>query len=172
MMPRKFPRPDPTGAYRRKVIAARRVGVGARCSCGENRPEALIAGSNPTICAACDRAAKGRTTKDQHDFAGKANNPATIPVPVNDHRAILSVAQAEWPKSTLSNTEGSPLLAGAACLRGFIDTIVYLIEKGLLWLADMLETLDEVQVKKLGPRWWVNTEIEQFAPKKKPNAKS
>ena len=171
-MPRKFPSRDPGGAHRRKVIAARRVGVGARCSCGEDRPEALIAGSNPTICAACQRASKGCTTTDEHHFAGRANNPATIPVPVNDHRAVLSVAQGEWPKSTLTNTEGSPLLAGAACLRGCIDTIQYLIEKGLLWLADMLEKLDEVQVKKLGPKWWENTEIEQFAPKKKPDAKS
>jgi hypothetical protein len=171
-MGRKFPRPDPSGTHRRKVIAARRVGVGACCACGEDRPEALIAGSNPTMCAACQRAAKGLTTTDQHHFAGKANNPATIPVPVNDHRAILSVVQGEWPKPTLSNTEGSPLLAGAASLRGCIDTIHYLIEKGLLWLAEMLEKLDDVQVKKLGPRWWVNTEIEQFAPKKKPDAKA
>jgi hypothetical protein len=156
----KFPRLDPSGAHRRKVVAARRVGVGARCACGEDRPEALIAGSTPAICAACERVATGRTTIDQHHFAGRANNPATIPVPVNDHRAILSFAQAEWPKSTLTNTEGSPLLAGAACLRGCVDTIVYLIEKGLLWLADMLEKLDEVQVKKLGPKWWVDTQVE------------
>ena len=171
-MRRKFPRPDPGGAHRRKVVAARRVGVGARCACGEDRPEALVAGNSPTICAACQRAAKGGSTIDQHHFAGRANNPATIPVPVNDHRAVLSVAQAEWPKSTLTNTEGSPLLAGAACLRGCIDTIIYLIEKGLLWLADMLEKLDQVLAKKLGAQWWENTEIEQFAPKKKPNAKS
>jgi hypothetical protein len=171
-MPRKMPTRDPSGAHRRKAVAARRVGVGARCSCGEDRPEALIAGSSPIICAACKRTAKGRTTIDEHHFAGRANNPATIPVPVNDHSAILSVAQAEWPKSTLTNTEGSPLLAGAACLRGCIDTILYLIEKGLLWLADMLEKLDQVLAKKLGAQWWENTEIEQFAPRKKPNARS
>ena len=171
-MARKLPRLDPSGAHRRKAVAARRVGVGARCSCGEGRPEALIAGSNPAICAGCERAAKGCSTMDLHHFAGRANNPAAIPVPVNDHRAILSVAQMEWPKSTLINTQGSPLLAGAACLRGFIDTILYLIEKGLLWLADMLEKLDKVLMKKLGPRWWANTEIEPFAPKKKPDAKT
>jgi hypothetical protein len=171
-MARKLPRRDPGGAHRRKVIAARRVGVGARCSCGEDRPEALIAGINPTTCAACKRAAKGRSITDQHHFAGRANNPATIPVHVNDHRAVLSVAQADWPKSTLTNAEGSPLLAGAACLRGCVDTILYLIEKGLLWLADLLERLDQVLAKKLGPKWWVNTEIEQFSPKKKPDAKA
>lgn len=172
MIRRKSPRLDSSGAHRRKVIAARRVGIGARCSCGEDRPEALISGSSPIKCAACQRAAKGRTTIDEHHFAGRANNPATIPIPINDHRAILSVAQAEWPKSTLSNAEGSPLLAGAACLRGCIDTILYLIEKGLPWLADMLEKSDEVLLKKLEPRWWTNTEIEQFAPKKKPDAKT
>ena len=171
-MSRKMPKLDPRGAHRRKVIAARRVGVGARCSCGEDRPVALIAGSNPTTCVACQRSAKGRIAIDQHHFAGGANNPTTIPIPVNDHRAILSVAQAEWPKSTLANTGGSPLLTGAACLRGFIDTSLYLIEQGLLWLAEMLEKLDQVLIRKLGPRWWVNTEIEQFAPKKKPDAKS
>jgi hypothetical protein len=171
-MPPKVPIRDSIGAHRRKIVATRHVGIGARCACGEDRPEALIAGSNPIICAACERAVKGRTTMDRHHFAGRANNPATIPIPVNDHRAILSVAQAEWPKSTLTNKDGSPLLAGAACLRGCIDTILYLIEKGLLWLADMLEKLDQDQVKKLGPRWWANTEIEQIAPKKKPDAKS
>ena len=171
-MPRKPPTRDPSGAHRRNVMAARRVGVGARCSCGESRPQALISGSNPTVCAACQRAAKGRTLVDQHHFAGKANNRATIPIPVNDHRAVLSVAQAEWPKSTLENPEGSPLLAAAACLRGWIDTILYLIEKGLLWISDMLEKLDQLQVNKLGPRWWVNTEIEQYAPTRKSDGQS
>lgn len=168
----KFPTLDPIGAYRRKAVATRRLGVNARCSCGEDRPEALIEGSVPTICAACERVAKGQTTMDQHHYAGSTNSPATIPVPVNDHRAGLSAAQADWPKSTLQNTEGSPLLAGAACLRGFIDVVRYLIETGLVWLADMLEKLDELLRKKLGPKWWANTEIEQYAPKKKRGAKS
>ena len=56
-------------------------------------------------------------------------------------------------------------------MRGCIDMILYLFEKGLLWLADMLERLDLVLAKKLGPQWWANTEIEQFAPKKKHDAK-
>jgi hypothetical protein len=47
-----------------------------------------------------------------------------------------------------------------------------LIERGLYWIADMLERLDEFQVKKLGPQWWVNTGIEQFAPKKKADDQS
>lgn len=163
---------DSIGAHRRKVIAARRIGIGAACACGEQRPEALIPGTNPIVCAACQRTANGRTTTDNHHFAGKENSVATIPVPVNDHRARLSVAQADWPKSTLMNVQGSPLLAAAACIRGFIDTVLYLIEQGLLWIAEMLERLDQFQVKKLGPKWWIKTEIEQFAPKKKSNGKS
>jgi hypothetical protein len=109
---------------------------------------------------------------DEHHFAGKANHPTTIPAPVNDHRARLSVAQADWPKATLTNPQGSPLLAAAACVRGFGDTVLYLIEMGLLWTADMLEKLDEFQVRKLGPRWWVKTEMEEFAPKDKSNGQT
>lgn len=171
-MPRKIPTRNPTKALRRKVVAARRVGLGASCSCGENRPEALIRGINPATCAACQRAKTGQTTVDNHHFAGEANNPTTIPVPVNDHRARLSVDQMDWPKSTLMNAQGSPLLSAAACIRGFIDIALYLIEEGLLWIADMLEMLDQFQVKNLGPKWWVNTEIEQFVPKRKSNEKS
>jgi hypothetical protein len=168
-MQQKLPIRNPAAAHRRKVVSARCAGLNAVCSCGEKRPEALIAGSKPMICAACQRNASGRAIVDNHHFAGKANSPTTIPVAVNDHRAWLSVAQADWPKSTLINPQGSPLLAAAACIRGFIDTVLYLIEEGLLWIAEMLEKLDAVQVKKLGPRWWLRTEIEQFAPKTRSN---
>ena len=168
-MRRKTPTRDPIGAHRRKVVAARRVGSEGRCSCGEARPEALVSGIKPTTCAACQRTAAERTTTDDHHFAGKANNPTTIPVAVNDHRAHLSVAQADWPKSTLRNPQNSPLLAAAGCLRGFVDTVLYLIEKGLLWIAEMLEQLDQILLKRLGPQWWRETEIEPFAPKKRPN---
>ncbi len=163
---------DSIGAHRRKAVAARRSGVGAACACGEQRPEALIPGRNPVICAACQRRANGRATTDEHHPAGKTNSPITISVPVNDHRAQLSVAQADWPKATLLNAQGSPLLAAAASIRGFVDTVLYLIEQGLLWIAGMLESLDEYLAKELGHRWWRGTDIEQFAPKRKTNGKS
>jgi len=48
-----------------------------------------------------------------------------------------------------------------------------LIETGLPWLVDMLEKMDQLLLKKLGPKWWANTELERFAPKKKkPSAKA
>ena len=68
---------------------------------------------------------------------------------------------------TRNNPHGSPLLAAAACVRGFIDTVLYLIESGLLWVAEMLENLDDFLIRKLGPQWWINSEIELFAPKSK-----
>ncbi len=102
---------------------------------------------------------------DNHHPFGKANSPFTIPVPVNDHRAELNVAQQDWSKETLENPDGSPLLAGAARIRGFVDTVIHLIEKGLLWVAEILEALDGFLVEKLGPKWWAGTPLARFAPK-------
>jgi len=165
-MHKKLPQRDPSAAYVRKAKATRRVGMGAQCACGESRPEALIAQSNPTICAACDRKKKGKATMDNHHPAGKANNPSTVPIHVNDHRAELSSSQLDWPKATRENPEGSPLLAAAAGIRGFKDTVLYLIEKLLVWAADMMERLDTYLQKQLGQKWWLRTEMEQFAPKR------
>jgi hypothetical protein len=161
----KLPERDPGAARVRKARAKRRVGANARCACGESRPEALIAKGNSIICAACDRKKKGKTTMDNHHPFGKANNPTTIPVPVNDHRADLSTVQYDWPKETRENPDGSPLLAAAACLRGFVDTVVYLIRKGVLWIAEALEWLNAFLLEQLGPQWWVGTPLEQFLPK-------
>jgi hypothetical protein len=91
-------------------------------------------------------------------------------VPVNDHRAELSPAQYDWPKATLETPEGSPLLAGAGGIRGFVDTVIYLIKTLLLPKAEMLEVLDEYLRNKLGPKWWENTPLERFAPKPKRSA--
>lgn len=150
---------DRIAAARRKSVAQRRVGIGAKCQCGEDRPQALIGGSGPILCAECKRRAQGRTIYDKHHVAGKSNHGLTIPIPANDHRAVLSEAQYEWPKETLKNPDRSPLLAAAACIRGFIDTIKYLLDKLLLWVAHFLEALNEFLVAQLGPRWWTRPEF-------------
>jgi len=155
---------DPIRKYHRKSKAARRL-AGQSCACGETQPEALVAGSVPTICAACARKQEGRSPLDHHHPAGKANNPATVAIPVNDHRN-LNVLQYDWPWETWENPRGSPLLAGAASIRGFCDTITYLIDELLLWIARMLEALDEYLKKRLGPEWWRGTKLEQFKPKR------
>jgi hypothetical protein len=164
-MPRKLPQRDPEAAYRRKAAAARRFPAGSRCACGETRPEAFIPNSNRVICAACDRFARGKTTFDNHHPAGEANSPITIPAPVNDHRASLSPAQYDWPKATLENPTGSPLLARAGCIRGFVDTNGYLVEKLLLPHAEFCELMEEFLTEKYGPEWSRGMKLEKFKPK-------
>jgi len=101
---------------------------------------------------------------DGHDVFGKANSSTKTKVPVNDHRAELNVAQYDWPKEILENKEGSPLLAAAGCVLGFIDMVLYLIEKGLRWVADMLVAADAFLTEQLGSKYWVGTVLEKFAP--------
>jgi hypothetical protein len=101
---------------------------------------------------------------DDHHPAGEANNPATVPTPVNDHRANLSVAQYDWPKQTLENPDGCPVLAAAACIRGVVDYLHYLIEKFLAWIPEMLEALSAFLKDEVGPKWWCGTPLAQFAP--------
>jgi hypothetical protein len=143
-MPRKRSA-DPIQVFQRKTTAARRVGVDAKCAtCDESRPEALIAGSNPIICAKCQRKKKGHSTMDNHHPAGKANNPVTVPRDVNDHRAILSVRQNDlWPKETLENPTSDPYLQMAAEIRGYINDRLYLEEKLLRAAIEKLEALAE-----------------------------
>jgi hypothetical protein len=106
------------------------------------------------------------STSDDHHFAGEANSTVTIPVPANDHSAELNVAQYDWPKETRENKDGSPLLAAAGCVRGFIDTVIYLIKTGVLWVAELLERLNAFLVDRLGPKWWIGSPLEQFTPKR------
>jgi hypothetical protein len=164
-MPNKNTLRDPEAPLIRKATALRRAGLNAQCACGEKRPEALSVKGERKICHECRRREEGKTIVDSHHVFGKANSAVTIPTPVNDHRAKLSVAQYDWPNKTLENREGSPLLAAAGVVRGFIDYIRYLIENGLAWVVQMLETADALLVKRLGPKWWVGTELEKFAPK-------
>jgi hypothetical protein len=160
-MPKKLPQRDPIAAYARSVTAARLVGNG-ECACGEARPEALIKKSTPLVCHACKRRKQGKTTFDNHHVAGEANSPDTVPIPVNDHRAELSVAQYDWPRQTLENPCGSPLLVGAAGIRGYVDTNLYLIRTFILPNADLLEKLDAYLVREFGPEWWNNPKFQQL----------
>ena len=113
----------------------------------------------------CNRKKKGMKITDNHHVAGAANSAVTITLPVNDHVAELTTAQHDWPKLTLENPDGSPLLAGAAWIRGFIDTVLHLIKQGLLWVADMLEKADAFLIEALGPKWWLKTPLAEFVPR-------
>ena len=144
--------------YRRKAIARRRHGKSASCiRCGETQPEALIRGSNPRICGRCQRRIQGKTEFDGHHVAGQNNHAAKVPVPINAHRARLSVAQFTWPSKTLRNPNKSPLLAVAACVRGFIDFFDYCIDEFLRPLPPILENIDSHLTERLGPHWWATS---------------
>jgi hypothetical protein len=86
---------------------------------------------------------------------------------VSDHVASLNVLQYDWPKTTLENPDSSPLLAASGRNRGYTDTNAYLVDAMLRQNAEMLEALDAYLVKRLGTKWWLGTELEQFAPKSK-----
>ena len=165
---KKKPQRDPIASFERETRAARRVGQGGHCKCGEQRPLALIPGSKPTICANCQRVKLGRSALDNHHPAGAANDPTTIPIPVNDHRASLSPQQYEWPQETFTNPSRSPVLRGAASIRGYSETGDYLVASLLIPNAEMLEVLDAFLKKRLGSEWWIGTEMERFAPKRTP----
>src|ERR1700676_1195134 len=161
---RKIPKRDPSVALIRDAVAQRRIGA-KKCGCGETRPQ-VFASRNSKLCAKCERKKRGHKTTDDHHVAGKANAPITIPVDGNDHRARLSADQREWAKETRENRDGSPLLAAAGAIRGFIDTVVYLLEKLLLRHAEILEKIDAYLVRTLGRKWWLKTELNQLAPKR------
>jgi hypothetical protein len=163
---RKPPR-DPIAEFERETRAARRAGLGNKCKCGEDRPLALVPGSRPTICAACQRRKKGQSAFDNHHPAGQVNNPVTVTVNTNDHRASLTPKQYNWPKETFENPTGSPLRANAANVRGYCETSEHFVSLLLVPIAEILEALDPFLIKSLGPRWWVGTEMERFAPKNK-----
>ena len=151
---------DPIRAHTRKEIAARRK-AGQSCKCGETQPQALT-----TICVECLRKLSGKSASDDHHPAGRANHPATVKIPANDHAAVLTDAQYDWPKETWENPDGNPLLAAAACIRGYYDTNTYLTDALLLWVARFLEALYPFLRERLEPEWWEGTTLEQFAPKR------
>jgi hypothetical protein len=156
---------DPIKHAARKSGAQRRVGRNAKCKCGESRPEALIRGTKPIRCAECQRKRDRSPTTDEHHVAGERNSPVTVTVPVNDHRAELSVMQMDWSRTLRENPRGDPLIAVGAGIRGAADTILYLIKKCIDVAVALLEVLAEFLRQRLGDRWWQGTPIEAFAPK-------
>lgn len=153
----------PTDRFVRRSRARRRVGLRARCVCGERRPAALIAKSDPMICQRCKRVRDQKKTIDHHHVAGRTNDPTTIAVPTNDHVADLSERQRDWPELTLRNPDGDPFLRAAASVRGCFDTIVYLAERLLLWIPLMLETASAFLTQVLGRFYWRGTPLQAFA---------
>jgi hypothetical protein len=155
---------DPIKAAARRERAQRRLGDDVACPCGEKRPAAIIPGRKPAICYGCDARRRGKPTTEAHHIAGRANSAVTLAVPINDHRAELSLDQYDWAHQTLQNPDGSPLLAMSACVRGFIDATTYLIRKMLGWIPEALEAHDAQLRDERGPQWWLNTPLDGWPP--------
>jgi hypothetical protein len=145
---------SPIGAWVRGTRAQRRVGIDASCaSCGEDRPYALIAGRVPPCCYACERLAQGRAPYEHNHVFGQRNSDVTIRYLINDHRAVVSVAQYRWPPDTLENPDGDPLLAFAARYRGIYDNFKYMLDD-CLREAERFEQWSADMRRKYGNLWW------------------
>jgi hypothetical protein len=123
------------------------------CGCGETDPFALTGMTPNIVCYECQAVARGHPwVEDQHP-AGRANLDVTVAMPGNDHR-IVDDRKHDWPRDTLRNPDGSPLLQAAACLRGWVDTLRLIIDRTVVWIPVFLETLDTWLRQMLGEKWW------------------
>jgi hypothetical protein len=154
---------DPLRTWIREQRAQRAVGADAICAtCDECRSFALIRRRNPAICFRCDRIGRGLPPYEFNHVFGENNSDATLRRPINDHRAVLSVAQYGWPRKVRENPEGSPVIAAAAMRLGSRDEISYILTRDTS--GEFLLDLDTFLRERLGPRWWEGTALEKYAP--------
>lgn len=140
-----------------------RLGQYAACEdCGEADPRALhqdrqaakdANGTDTVRCVECRLLAHDGVPIERHHLAGRANDPVTVPIPANEH-AVLSDLQLAWPRETLRNPDGSPLLKAAASLRGWLDVLRLNLDRTVGWIPEFLEWLDAALSVLAGPRWW------------------
>ena len=126
-----------------------------RCAwegCDETCPF-MFTGVHPVIrCYEHEQIRLERPWLEDHHLAGKKNDPRTVQVPGNEHR-LLSELQYRWPRETLRNPDGSPLLRAAAMIRGW-ENVLYVVMTVIAWVPLYLEQLDVWLRKEVGPRWW------------------
>lgn len=121
--------------------------------CGETNPFALV-GIHPDIsCYEHYLLRVGKRPYEAHHVAGQHNSDVTADVPGNDHR-VLSELQRFWPDDTLRNPEHSPLLVAAAAIRGWLDVLRVIIDRGVGWIPEFLEWLNRILVDQYGADWW------------------
>jgi hypothetical protein len=150
---------DPIRAYARKKRAQRRAGIGWMCpSCRKERRAFAKIGP---VCYKCDRISHSRAPYESNHVFGKANSDAQLLRPINDHRAVLSVDQYDWPVDVRENPDGSPVLAAAGMRLGRRSEIRYILEQDRS--DEILVELDAWLRECFGPKWWVGTPLERYA---------
>jgi len=137
------------GAYER--LATR----DPKCTKCDERDPAALTGSYPNIvCYEHLAQSQGRSWTEGDHTAGRHNDPTPIvEMPGNDHR-IKSDRMRAWPEKTLRNPDRSPLLRAAATLRGWIEALRLILERGVAWIPSFLERLDEWLTQHHGSGWW------------------
>ncbi len=129
-----------------------------RCShpdCAETDPFALTGVDGDILCAEHAADAEERSWTHGHHVPGRANDPEDVmDIPANDHAVVTWKYQPYWPRETLRNPEGSPLLRAAASVRGWLDLLRLVIERTVGWVPAVLEHLDAWLREEAGPRWW------------------
>jgi len=150
-------------AYREALdeqIEGRLRGLGSRAprcrvpGCSETDPFALTGVHPNELCEEHLADAMHERWVEEHHLAGAANHPTAAAIPANDHARITHGYQKQWPRETLRNTEGSPLLCAAAAIRGWMDVLRLMLDRTIAWIPAFLETLDAWLLDLLGPGWW------------------
>lgn len=145
---------SPDGALRQEATYRRLGTRDPACrTCGETDWRALTGTDPDILCYICDKARRGQAPLEQHHVAGQHNSGVTVPVDANVHR-ILSDAQRDWPRTTLTNPTQSPLIQAAAALRGFMEWVRTLMDRVLGWIPPFLEQVDHWLTAQHGAEWW------------------
>lgn len=96
----------------------------------------------------------GRSNKELHHFPNRYDPLFTVDIPGNDHRILSHHYRLHWPMKTYRNPHGSPLLKASASIRGWLDILRIILERGVGWIPEYLEDLDSWLEERLGPGWW------------------
>jgi hypothetical protein len=140
-------------------LEARLQSLGTRrpqCSidgCREQDPFALTGAAPNIICQEHRLQARGQMLVEKHHVAGAHNDPTAVPLPANEH-AAASAHQQRWPSETLRNPRESPLLRAAAWIRGWLDLLRVVIDRGIGRIPTALERLDLALTEWHGAEWW------------------
>ncbi len=137
----------------RKAQRQRQFGAQALCArCGWDQLDALSRLGNEILCYECLCIEKGKATVERHHILGRANDPQTVGIPANLHRA-LSDGQQDWPETVRRNVNRDPLLwiAGLACsLRDLLAWLLDHCDDIIRFLVELAGTLRG----RHGATWW------------------
>ncbi len=156
-------RSGPSDQRARLEKAYHRLGTRTpRCTvagCDETDVDALTGTFPDIICYQHLAKKRGRKLTEGDHLAGQHNVPTPIiEIPANDHR-VKSALMNEWPDETVCNPDGSPLLKIAATIRGWVDVLRVILERGVGRIPEALERLDACLTRVWGAFWWKNPDL-------------